>query len=1847
MGSKHKQAQRTKNNTRPSSSGRSAELLQNTSAFVAFTTVKDGSTPVLPGFSLNPDDIETQGNPEFNLVMKKMYKKDSTTKLKALQEFADLCKRSDASDIKGALPQWPHIYNLIAMDSDHRVREASHQAQRQLAISTKKSLAPYLKALAGPWFTGQYDTYPPAATAARQAFQDAFPPSKIVEAITFCQEEIFNYIFDNLINQTASTLGNPKNLSAEELEAKYTRILIISLRGYSYYLQQLPVKILKKSEQANQKLISSPKFWKYARNSSPVVRSSWFSALIAICQNAPFLLENQGSQVAHAVFGNLDETDPSTLPVVWEAALHALVTIKNCWSHVDPHKIVFPKLWRVLKEGGQGNAATIFPNLLPLLSKIPSELLKDKDLFYQRFFDNMREGFNQKSVQHSQSESNSVSVTFIECLRYIVMVHQDDETFCSSLLLNQLIPVLKESFVEKKWKLHIKALYSHISSLVHHWHKNSAEIPCFEALTRIFWEQITDVIAESVHETVDAFAYMAKNQQEFILYLKDPSRQRRKDNLKVGFVDIEEKKNVAAVDSSETVTVEALESANLEEQLINLVLETCVEYCHGASVNNSQVFVDALSNLILEFNSPKLVSHLAKNAECEDESSFSLEKLLSWLNDPSMCTSNVVKVLFLILVQLDTENKDRILLSLFEVKNVLILQWCLIDAVTSHYGDASVRKWLKSSQLSENIINFVKDISTNSLSIGVTRDTESFQTTWKVLKCCFSKTADGDFPVTMDTLISIVKILSDGLSPKISPQVTQADPNSSARFIAELTCALFNRESFSSVPLVLILLGKGEGSPKTQAADSVLCDLALSMFTTCCIGQHNASILHTSTLSLLGTAWQTLVSLMAQALGIGGNVKPFLEVTRKFALATWMSISPANGMASLEVASMKAVSFMKAALDSCADDDVLSKETILVSLCEEFFKCGTNVPSCVWDGMSNKAVMQMCLAAEFMRNSTYLKREVQVEETDPEKFLLFIYVSLFTVNVLSNLAKHCGYVEEDCDNVTEGDISDDLSKIEVEDSSYPKEVSKEGSSKQEIYEEFLLNFLSHLTEALNVFALCKMFLLHFKNDTLSTKINPKYKLLKANLKSVLGLLGEQGVKQLKDMIIAQVEKYNGIGLWTVRFLNSDLLHDQDMTSVCADLRSNSSLQQYHVQIIQIFSSVLPKEEFEELASKSADTLHSHSIDVPEEDDTHAGIWPYGYLSIVVCAVRSMAVPWNEGEDKKMENSVKTALDSILLKRQSGSCSIFTRDMSLWTYREAAAVVEVADFLEGCVKNCRKILSPNQWDLLLCSMVAWVQSLASASEGHVHLGPIRKSWWHTVDHAALTSAIFRLVATVVGTIEGFGYDSVEVADVDDEGTALISACLPEDLISEWRDVYAAEIYHPLIRIFSLMTDSKTQRNTAWSHLENLLFEDIVRSIRVVPAKCLSKCPFPCLLSYNNSNKVSFLASELVATLRSPVIPLQTAAYLLILKLIPDLIEEDKKILSTEGSDSEKVYEKLSCYQLDDQLNEAQSVVDTMLMDFRVGDSCTVQAFTDTYTYTSAYFLQWKVILEMCRVAEPELRCHYVQWLRDTGHSSSLLHNVFRLLPDQLLQVDSPASLQVNSPASKMLSRFFDSKLAAQTYYGAVTTENLERLVCWVWVDTFRYLPALVRHWWNDLEARSNSLVEQLTTVYLSPLLSSEEMRVVQAEEKTFSNMMIKVHHSAREVIAIYTVDNTEAELLIQLPANHPLGIVKVECGKYLFGTNHCQNWMRQIKIFLNYQNGSIWDGLALWKKYLDRRFEGVEECFICYSILHNTNYHIPKLSCHTCKKKFHSQCLYKWFSTSNNSTCPICRNLWKY
>ena len=55
---------------------------------------------------------------------------------------------------------------------------------------------------------------------------------------------------------------------------------------------------------------------------------------------------------------------------------------------------------------------------------------------------------------------------------------------------------------------------------------------------------------------------------------------------------------------------------------------------------------------------------------------------------------------------------------------------------------------------------------------------------------------------------------------------------------------------------------------------------------------------------------------------------------------------------------------------------------------------------------------------------------------------------------------------------------------------------------------------------------------------------------------------------------------------------------------------------------------------------------------------------------------------------------------------------------------------------------------------------------------------------------------------------------------------------------------------------------------------------------------------------------------------------------------------------------------------------------------------------------------------------------------------------------------------------------------------------------------RRLPAAIRQWWTKAEHKISAVVEKVTTLFVSPSLSAEEIRGVK-QEKKFDNMTVSV------------------------------------------------------------------------------------------------------------------------------------------
>uniref|UniRef100_A0A8C4JQB7 E3 ubiquitin-protein ligase listerin n=1 Tax=Dromaius novaehollandiae TaxID=8790 RepID=A0A8C4JQB7_DRONO len=830
MGGKNKQ--RTKGNVRPSSSGRAAELLAKergtVPGFIGFGTSQSdlGYVPAVQG----AEEIDSLVDADFRMVLRKLSKRDITTKLKAMQEFGTMCKEREAEVVKGVLPYWPRIYCKISLDHDRRVREATQQSFEQLILKVKKHLAPYLKSIMGYWLIAQCDIYSPAASAAKVAFEKAFPSSKQPEALAFCKDEILNVLQDHLLKETPDTLSDPQTVPEEEREAKFFRILTCSLLALKKLFSMLPKKEMRSLEEKLMSLLSQNKFWKYGKHNIPQVRSAFFELASAFCQYLPELVKAEAPRVCPAVLLSIDDSDAVVCPALWEAALYALATIEDCWSHVNARKGVLPKLWTVLREGGRGLATVIYPNLLPFISKVPLGIAEPKLDYFRTFFSSIIQGLSSERAVSSHSESSAIITAFMECLRFVMLqkIGEDDEQrqIHQMLIFDQLIPLTDA--VLKEPRLQNGPLFYQIAETLSSW-EAKAELSSddgtdetFQKLLSNFWDCLLKMCVLHV-DTLDADEKSLLAISGMLEILQNPNNATKPNNrksLKIRFTDEDESEKNAENgkftevknNSDSEIQAEQQHSLHLrKEALENLVCNLAELSIVYVNEQKSEQHLKFLSALLNSFSSKRVFHVLLEqgnSASCAQAKSqekikahhenpsvqFLHLNLITWLKeDWRKDTHFLVDILYSVLNCCNSRDERKIILddlTKMDLKWVILLQ-IIQKACSSTTKLSLVSGWLKGDTLGERLVMLADDLCHLGLKPIVASSETSSSERWTLLSLVLSQHIKNESLIGETFVERIIDKLQAALS-KARDLSEAGNTEPSVSFICEVASSFFS-----------------------------------------------------------------------------------------------------------------------------------------------------------------------------------------------------------------------------------------------------------------------------------------------------------------------------------------------------------------------------------------------------------------------------------------------------------------------------------------------------------------------------------------------------------------------------------------------------------------------------------------------------------------------------------------------------------------------------------------------------------------------------------------------------------------------------------------------------------------------------------------------------------------------------------------------------------------------------------------------------------------------------------------------------------------------------------------------
>ncbi|VDL79842.1 unnamed protein product [Nippostrongylus brasiliensis] len=270
--------------------------------------------------------------------------------------------------------------------------------------------------------------------------------------------------------------------------------------------------------------------------------------------------------------------------------------------------------------------------------------------------------------------------------------------------------------------------------------------------------------------------------------------------------------------------------------------------------------------------------------------------------------------------------------------------------------------------------------------------------------------------------------------------------------------------------------------------------------------------------------------------------------------------------------------------------------------------------------------------------------------------------------------------------------------------------------------------------------------------------------------------------------------------------------------------------------------------------------------------------------------------------------------------------------------------------------------------------------------------------------------------------------------------------------------------------------------------------------------------------------------------------------------------------------------------------------------------------------------WSSIMAFDAVLTPLSTCISSDEER-VAYCSALFHPVSTVLPQ--LFARCPEEIRKSEQYDFFTSADIDFGVDVLVRYAANLLYRWDFILA---VRTLASVPAVARSWYAGLPTTGMQIVNRYVRRYVSKLLIDAELQKVkianQGQMKGDKLLKIRVVPVSGEVVAEYTVEETIIRLSIVMPVDWPLSVPSIQIDKAIVPTEKVKKWQLQLTKYLFHQNGSTVEGIMMWRRNVDRDVEGAEACSICMMTIHMTNHQLPK---------------YKWFETSSQSTCPLCRS----
>ncbi|XP_047052085.1 LOW QUALITY PROTEIN: E3 ubiquitin-protein ligase listerin-like [Lolium rigidum] len=1748
-----------KSRGRASSSGLAASLLpeaQGAVPVVGFGGYHGASRvePAAASSASDPDGsvrLPPDVDAEVLQHLRRLGRKDPTTKLKALSTLSMLFAQKPGEEVVQIVPQWAFEYKRLLLDYNRDVRRATNDTMASLVSAVKKGLAPHLKSLMGPWWFSQFDPATEVAQAGRRSFEAAFPQSdRRMDALMLCVKETFLYLNENL-KLTTQALSD-KVTPMDELEDMHERVISSSLLAMATLIDiLLGVKLQsdggdsmntesKSHSKVRSATLSSAEaalsmhkyFIDFLRSKSAVIRSATYTLLTSYVKYVPNVFNEEAMKIlSSTLLGAFSEKDPLCHSAMWDAVLVFSRRFPEAWSYCNIQKVVLNRFWQFLQNGCYGSKQASYPLIVQFLDSIPPKEVATEQFAFE-FLKHLWAGRNQRQL--SAADSLAFFTAFKQSFLWFLKSAPRNSAGDSSdyirnrLITNVLVKMVWQDYLQLSLSKNMDVVPSLLSQEAatddqQLSHKKSLlaanvrhPIYYYQDLGKCIAEILDDISVTERHLLETACESLLRDYLDIVQQGEKLSKFQDHVNQLISFF---RSLDILVVQNGRTWPLE-----NLARPLVERSLPAIKSM-------DSPSLVELLLVLVEIFGPAPL---FLKSSEINDDKSY-VELYLSlfdadfvpWCLDGkySTCSSKIDLLLSLIqeecffdqwcliIKHTRAKQKQSVDHKISHTKDQFELLTLILQKVRERIAGGKMKILQRSGSLPEHWRHDLLD----SVAVSVFCDLPATDSHVHFL-CAALGGSSQDDQICFLSAEAVCKIRGSILKSLASVLITSTfEWTKSSRFL------LLPMEHEHSK-----ILGEQSLSANLEIAQLAFQVLERSLFA---LKTHEEDSVFSHILSALFIIeWECSMALV---LAEESDLKGHKEEINVEALMCNTSDDHLDETVHLKANLAERIhAFRQSLIPSFWNDLHSGTLNRLVNILAQSVRAWVAAEMiCTWNWKGGSAF------------STFLPSLVQYMKTEPGLEVSFVSLLL--------------------DTLLEGALMHESSDWALFNSWHLSD-----SEIEKIQDRFLRSLVALLFTAYT-----------------------KESVLRESDAHVL-------FEQLRSSLFIG-SAVNRKCLRTLPFVMSTIIKPLtekvrlNEASPCTDLLGKSILSWLEEAISCLSSS--PRE-------------------VAQQDIED---WMQVVLSCFPLRITG-------GTSKlivKFEREISDAETSLLLTLFSryqifyGSAdpSLSSRETILSKTVELLGVKLTAVMVGYCWTK----LGETDWCFVFRILRKWIESSVLLVE----------EMTDNINDAAVnqTSAqdILEKLKLIACTMEDLTFTFAESALVTLCHLNLVDNLHETDNLPNLQLIRSGEyaesndkMMENILRLFLASGVSEAIAGScseeassiiASSRVDHLHFWELVASFIIDASPQIRRSALDSMKLWGlTKESVSGLYSILFSS--EPISHLQFAAYSLLMS------EPLCQLSLVKGSSVGEIGEIPSSSQESEMGQNIESIPDSeKALYLRDELTALIEMPTSELVKTDLVALERHIPLKTAAPSGKKKDVELMPEARAAAEASKGAITTCSLLP----YVESLWPVGVLQMAS-----------LAGSLYGMM----------------IRLLPSYVRTWFTSLRDRSLSYsIESFTRAWCSPPLLLDEFSQVKESIYVDETFSVSVNRSAYEIIATYKKEETGIDLVIRLPSCYPLRHVDVECTRSLgISEVKCRKWLLSLTSFVRNQNGAIAEAIRTWKSNFDKEFEGIEECPICYSILHTSNHSLPRLACKTCRHKFHGACLYKWFSTSNKSTCPLCQ-----